>query len=72
MMEYTVDNNADLKTAFGKGCKAAKEKYAKKSAHSWKVYVFDITANPYTATGSFGKKLKAAWHNGFTSVRNTK
>jgi len=29
---------------------------------------FSVHDNPYTVTGS-GKKLKAAWHNGFVNKR---
>tara|TARA_R110000744_G_C19224555_1_gene547491 strand:+ start:452 stop:664 length:213 start_codon:yes stop_codon:yes gene_type:complete len=66
MLEYTIDNNTDLKGAYDKGVKAAKAKH-KRWGHT--LNRFHVSDNPYERTGSFGKKLKAAWHNGFKGER---
>ena len=67
MIEYTIENNECLKGAFNKGKEAAPKKHQK---WGMDLNLYHVKDNPYIRTGSFGKKLKAAWHNGFVSVRN--
>lgn len=68
MVEYTIENNRDLKIAYDKGVDAAKTKH-QRFGHM--LYKHHISDNPYERTGSFGKKLKAAWHKGFKEQRGS-
>ena len=68
--EQMIDN------AFDKGVVAAKSitlNYSKDYYDNYRYPYLTLTCqlsyNPYTVTGS-GKKLKAAWHNGYRSAAN--
>jgi len=60
-----MKDELEIKNAYEKGKLAAVQKYKR-----WGMMLnrFHVKDNPYTVTGS-GKKLKAAWHNGFVNER---
>jgi len=66
----------DIEEAYNKGLMAAKGSRIDTRTDNYGNFCFPaetltayLSRNPYTVTGS-GKKLKAAWHNGFLDKLN--